>query len=254
MSEKEFTIGVLHEAQVRYNLKKMTEEAARKNNSCNTVSWPYLYAPYFTESEINDQIKSFKEHYHRDMGEHDASFHRMDPEIFRNKVKEVQSILKNTEDPEEVTRLKGELIKLGWNPEVECDESTLIKAKERIVKRYNKELNENCSIIDYTDEKVYNESSLDSRILYMIFFENGHSYACINNIDIRDAGLCEVYSINITNNPGINIRKLIEAYNNTRFDMPANYKAMLGVKSFWHESVKPTIYKIYSGDFSEFKR
>ncbi len=244
-------------AELKYVLNTINEEITRRNIEANTIKWPYLYSPYFVESEIVSAMNILFEHYHRDSQEHDASIHRMDPDVFRNRVKEIQSLIKNSEDPEEILRLKGELVKIGWNPEAEYTVENIIKAKERVVNMYNKEMKRNCLIIDSRGfnptTKVFTESEKQDRsnIINMVFFEDGRIFIGLNEFPKDTSGICEIYTT-IIDNANTNYEAAINEINSTLFDMPTNYKAMKIAKVL-SENKAPinVIRKMYSGLYED---
>jgi hypothetical protein len=242
-------------ADVRYSIKKIHEELINRNMQDNTVIWPYIDAPYFTEEE---RMYYVNEHQHRNNREHYANFHRVDPSIYRNRVQEIQTLMKNTEDPEELMRLKNELIKLGWNPEVECNEANMLKAKKRILNIYNTELNENCVIINSIDEVsnfsnnvLVMESHSDNIPVNIIIFED-HISIQPNNLDCtNESGDCDIYTIYVPES--FNVQQQIVENNNDRIfnKISTNYIAMKVVKEHLNIPYKTIIHKVYTGDISK---
>ena len=114
-------------------IRKMQEVYIRENS----VSWPYSDAPYFTDREAHDILvrEHLVMHRHTDMA-------TPKPTDFRNRIQELQEQLKKTEDEEKRKELYAELIRLGWNPEVDYNAENIVKAKDRIKDQYSKEVNE----------------------------------------------------------------------------------------------------------------
>ena len=184
----------------------------------NKFKWDYIDAPYFTESEI-DYI--LNEHFHRINVNHFTNYHTIDPSNYRNKIKEIQELIKNTEDPKEITRLKMELIKLGWNPEVEVSESNISKAKDRIIRLYTEEMDNTCDIIDFSNNLNLYESYISDidNMVYIKFRENNIIFSNEYNRDISEFD--NVYSFYCEDNHSI-----IESLDYNVFIMDNDYRAM----------------------------
>ena len=113
-----------------------------------------------------------------------------------------------------------ELIKLGWNPEVEVSESNISKAKDRIIRLYTEEMDNTCDIIDFSNNLDLYESYMSDidNMVYIKFRENNiifsNEYGDISEFD-------NVYSFYCENNHSI-----IESLDYNVFIMDNDYRAM----------------------------
>ena len=203
------------------------------------IEWDYIDAPFFTEQEITSILN---ERYHRDHYNHASDYHRTDPSTYRNRIKEIQTLIKNTEDPEEITRLKMELIKLGWNPEVEVTESNISKAKNRVIRLYTEEMNNTCDIIDYSGNYDLYESYASSlggkdKFFYIVLEDNcAMIYKYSNEIMTNSSRVYSVYDeANQLQKQDYN-PMVYNTLNSTLFPMGDDYRAMNVAKDLIKEN------------------
>ena len=203
------------------------------------IEWNYIDAPFFTEQEI---ISILNERYHRDHYNHASDYHRTDPSNYRNRVKEIQTLIKNTEDPEEITRLKMELIKLGWNPEIEVSESNISKAKNRVIRLYTEEMNNTCDIIDYSGNYDLYESYASSlggkdKFFYIVLEDNcAMIYKYNDEIMTNSSRVYSVYDeANQLQKQDYN-PMVYNTLNSTLFPMGDDYRAMNVAKDLIKEN------------------
>ena len=103
------------------------------------VVWEYDYAPFFTDLECVDlqrQIEGVMQ-----LNTNRPNVERTNPQDFKDKIRDLQAQLYKTKDPEEIKKLKDQIILLGWNPEVNFDGSTNAAAKVRLTEAYQGEVN-----------------------------------------------------------------------------------------------------------------
>ena len=249
----------INESQQAYN--KVNELLQRYYEMNNTVKWPYEDAPYFTDKELTKKICIYTENMHRDGNRHYSSFKHDDPSEYRNKVKEIQELIKGTEDPDEIARLKDELLSLGWNPEIEYNAENIEKAKERITNEYNKELHE-FSFMNLSDAEInwYLENAkqappVDLTPVVLCLYENGLDVIQPYKIPVRESKeIVDIYVLSIESTISDEPRELTES---ATFVLPTNLRAARIAKLMYFESgidisyPKPIIQRIYHGPMNE---
>jgi hypothetical protein len=106
--------------------------------------WPYVVSPYFTLPEIKRLRNYYYEQDVQDIslisnlylethpGEIKSNAWRTDYNAWNGKVASLMNDLKTAEDPDEIARIKQDLVNYGWNPEVDFSESNIEKARHRI--------------------------------------------------------------------------------------------------------------------------
>lgn len=129
--------------------------------------WPYLTAPYFTIPEIIKLNNYYYEQPIQDIslisdlflethpGEIKSHSLRSDWGAWHNKVVELMDELKNTDDPDEIARIKQELVNNGWNPEVDYCEANIEKARKRIERIMTEHMNNPASYGISIEETTY---------------------------------------------------------------------------------------------------
>ena len=245
---------------------KMTEIYLQNN----TVHWESDVAPYFTDKEIMGEqlLRHFNEHFHRmGAGDHYSNFYRVDPEIFRNRVEEIQTKMKQTEDPDEIKKLTDALVGIGWNPEVEYTAENAYKARSRVISKYNEELKD-FYFIDCTNLiKYYNETSVNENF-------TGNNFICIT-VTEDNKHSCRINRLEESSTPADyyviymnDISKFNEAtyitfndliLENYPFKIPSNVIAARATRRLYDEAgigakirdKRPIIKKVYSGVFDE---
>lgn len=255
--------NLVEESAVNINKSRAVTELRRRNTINNSVVWPYVYSPYFTESEVNNLL----EHWHRNGTErHYTNFERADPPSYASKIKELQERLKNTEDPEEIYRLKSEMIALGWNPEIEYTDDTAIKAKIRIESMYTRFLNNfkflDCTGLIHTYKEInLNESEIDSYSLpvNIICFEDGETLMQFGDISVNEFNdlmrIAEVYTTYLSKDASLDPSKIKLENDNRVFPLPGNLTAAIIVEQIYEACNvnkyalygMPVIKKIYEG-------
>lgn len=128
----------------KFRADVIQRELAMRHEWKNSIHWQHYtdnngFTPYFTGTEIAAHFYAhpYSEHTLRNSANHHYSnFERVDPDNWRNKIGELQALLKSTEDPDEIARLKDNLVALGWNPEVEYNEESVRYAISRVEFKY----------------------------------------------------------------------------------------------------------------------
>ena len=246
-------------ADIEYSLNKIRNRLNELYLKNNTIKWPYIEAPFFTDTEARKLRNYYLEH-HRTAGEHYSNIHNVDSKTYRNRVQEIQELIKQTEDPEEISRLKNELIAIGWNPEIEYNIEAVVKAKDRIVKKYNKELNE-FFFIDCSDiVSVWSESTSDhnNNAVFIIAYENGNvDVQCGSLIlDENNIEFADIYAFYIDEASEIDTSKF-KYTSEEIFTLPSNLRAARVIKKIYAEfgifigGYRPIIKKFYSGSLKE---
>ena len=248
----------INESQQAYD--KLSELLQKYYEMNNTIKWPYEDAPYFTDKELTKKIGIYTENMHRNSNRHYSSFKHV-PSEYRNKVKEIQELIKATEDPDEIARLKDELLALGWNPEVEYNPENVEKAKERITNEYNKELHE-FSFMNLTDAEInwYIEHAkqappVDLTPVVLCLYENGLDVIQPYKIPVKESKeIVDIYVLSI----GSAIKDEPNVLTETSiFVLPTNLRAARIAKLMYFASgidiayPKPIIQRIYHGPISE---
>lgn len=137
MGEKEFLIE---------NEKKVS----------NLRNWPSIECPFFTDDEI-EQLQGYysptpaHESYHDYFDENGIQAMNREKDnaaykTYGDKVKQLQLQVQNAKDQEEADEFRQQLVDIGWNPEVDYNETTQEMAKQRFTKLTN--YAENISIVD----------------------------------------------------------------------------------------------------------
>lgn len=229
----------------------------------NSVKWNYADAPYFTDREIAEKIGMYSEHFHRDGNRHYSNFQRVDPSNYRNKVKEIQELIKSTEDPEEIAKLKDNLISLGWNPEVDYTPEAVEKAKERITAKYNEELHEftfltQSGIKDgkyYFFKPICEATSIDLIPVVMTLYEDGLNVIQPYKVPIRDSdAIVDIYVLYTESLISDELRVIAEF---SLFILPTNLRAARIAKILYAEAntdisyPNPIIQKLYHGPMNK---
>lgn len=132
--------------------------------------WPYLVAPYFTLPEIVRLNNYYYEQPVQDIelisnlylethpGEIKAHGFRSDYNMWHNKVEELMNDLKLAEDPDEIARIKQDLVNHGWNPEVDFSEANIERARNRIERIMTEHINSPSAYgIDIAKEQTDNQ-------------------------------------------------------------------------------------------------
>ena len=249
-------------------VKEMLLERYEINNSC---IWPYRFAPYFTDKETIAFAGYYNEQYRKPSKTYSAS-QQIEPQDYRNKVKEIENEIERTDDTDEVSSLKNKLVELGWNPEVKYDDETQQKAKERIIKKYEEELHEvfilNCTRdIDTHDRFIlpYDENSVDKSNLSsinIIVYEDGHSNIDIDTIKTLDESdqNIEIYSFFMENfNKDADYGAIKNSIGGSVFVLPGNVIASRIIKNIYEMNsyglgegyIIPIVKKLYSGNINK---
>ena len=228
----------------------------------NTVNWRYSDAPYFTDKEVAQRIGIYTEHFHRDGTRHYSNFERVDPSQYRNKVKEIEQLIKSTEDPEEIARLKDNMLALGWNPEVEYTPENVEKAKERITAEYNKEIQEfnfmNLSVgneVEWYLEHAQESKPVDLIPVVLALYEDGLDVIQPHKVPIKESSTnVDIYVLSVESVTTDEVRVIAEF---STFVLPTNLRAARIAKQLYAEAdtdisyPKPIIQKIYHGPMNE---
>ena len=100
--------------------------------------WPYNECPYFTDKELllfkDYYAESGNESYHDYFDEGYAALNHNEyppKKSWASRINELQNKMNMTEDPEEVDKIKQNILDLGWNPEIPYSAETQSMAKER---------------------------------------------------------------------------------------------------------------------------
>ena len=102
----------------------------------NIPQWKHLYYPYFTEAETQEMMMEGLMTSERSIRKTPT----IDPNQFKTRIKDLETKLKNTEDPDEISNIQHMMKSYGWNPEMEFNETTQELAKKRILDHYANEL------------------------------------------------------------------------------------------------------------------
>ena len=102
----------------------------------NSPRWDHLYYPYFTEAECAEVVLEGLMTSERSIRKTTP----IDPNQFKIKIKDLETQLKATEDPEEIKSIKQTMKSYGWNPEMEFNEASQAMARKRILDHYQAEL------------------------------------------------------------------------------------------------------------------
>ena len=118
------------------------------------LDWPSIECPFFTDEEIEDlkdyYSESGTESYHDYFDETVLSFNNK--KVTHNKsygerIIELQNKLKTENNPEEIDKIKQNLVDLGWNPEIEYTAESQAMARKRFI-GLNSELLPKINILD----------------------------------------------------------------------------------------------------------
>ena len=126
-------------------LNDYLSEVVSDADKYKVLNWPSIECPFFTDDEI-EELKDYynesgSESYHNYFIEGEDTPHKPSGKSYGSRVIELQNQLKITNDPEEVDRIKQNLIDLGWNPEIEYTAETQIMAKNRFIKLMTEKMN-----------------------------------------------------------------------------------------------------------------
>jgi hypothetical protein len=192
-----------------YNL---IQESIKKDNN---IKWPYVTAPYFTYEEV----KQFEGYYHDSptiLSEnwYATNLGNEEQRSWDKKVKELIIRLRIEENPDEINRIKQDLINLGWNPELDYNIENQIKAVNRIEKILNEKNNiltlDITSLIEFYKDSIINESSKSTiKPIHIVLVRgNGILSPLISNVtkgDFSHSAICidndfsKLYSFNMNN-------------------------------------------------------
>lgn len=168
-------------------------EMRKRYDSLNSIKWPYIYAPYFTEQEILEQRGSSITQLQR--GE------LVTITTYPQKIKELELQLKATEDPRDIRKIKNQLIDLGWNPSVDYTAENSIKAKERIEAQYTNQFRDCIYLIDasynlqqYVDQNRTPYNRYNAVIPINIILSENNRYIVAGDID-TDASFEEAVTV-----------------------------------------------------------
>ena len=164
-------------ALVLHEIEKTQYHLAKKHLLENSFDYDYSlsYTPYFTDKEINELL---------DENALQSSTYKliMTPSTVystKNKVIDLQRQLAQTIDPDEIKRIKDEIIMYGWNPEINYEEAPLGKIESRMVEQYEREL-EPYTFIDctslYLPKISLVESASNVQPMFIILTDN-YQYA-----------------------------------------------------------------------------
>lgn len=249
----------MDEADINYATNKVREELLARYNNNNTIHWNYVYAPYFTESEVDN----FLEGYWRSGVIFDDPYPLSNMGEWRKRVEALEDELRGTVDPDQIKRIHAELIALGWNPEVDCNDENIAKARDRITAKYNDDL-KNTLIIDSrkdvdimgANDYSSSKSSIGESMvpINLILYGDGTNRAIIGKIDLHeDENTANIYTV-FAKNP-IKVNEIYTIKN--LFIKPSNYRAYEVIKRICKENAidqtlkRIIIRKIYSGKLSE---
>ena len=139
---------VTEAAEISHREQDLVHLLSEHYQANNTAHWNALYAPYFTEQET--QLFAMKEglmHVERPI----KSMPVIQPNKYKARIKDLETRLKSTEDPEEIEQIQTQMKAYGWDPSLEFNESNQEIAKRRILDHYNDEL-KGFYFIDVTTE------------------------------------------------------------------------------------------------------
>lgn len=104
--------STMDEISNKYYTRRMLENASHEIEAEKEYEWPFIFCPYFTQEEIA-QLQG----YYSDEVYNEAMGTQYNPDSWHRKVMLLQIELKQTEDPDEIKRIKHNMIGLGWDPE-----------------------------------------------------------------------------------------------------------------------------------------
>ena len=131
------TTSVTEAAEVSHceqSLINVLKEHYRQNNEAR---WEYLYCPYFTEQEtqrftITEGLMTSERPI--------KQLTRIQPTSYGKRIKDLETQLRQTEDPEEINKIQSMMKAYGWDPSLEFNEANQALAERRILNHYNQEL------------------------------------------------------------------------------------------------------------------
>ena len=107
-------ITTMDEISNKYYMRRMIENATHAVEAEKEYEWPFLFCPYFSQEEVA-QLQG----YYSDESYYEAMATQYNPRPWHKKIATLQMQLKDATDPEEVERIKQDMINLGWDPESE---------------------------------------------------------------------------------------------------------------------------------------
>ena len=249
-------------------ITKLEEEIQNRYNRLNSVKWEYYYAPYFTENEVKEKLGYFTEKWHREgPGRHYSNYERVDPSIYRNRIQELEELIKSTENPDTLAALKDELIRLGWNPEIECTPDNMIKAATRITNEYANIVSEyffiDCISMVSSVQSIKEQNNLKESVpVFMIVYENTEEYqfGSLNIDSFSDMmNKADIYVVYLNSQISLDPKYLASVMINENrvFNLPSNIRAALMVDELCANGgvcttiERPYVKLLYSGLLAE---
>ena len=147
----------------------------------------------------------------------EATGTQFNPKTWTKKVRDLELRLKTCEDEEEISKIKQDMVNLGWNPEIEFTEENMILARNRFSRIYQEKYCNTISldirplVENYKEDEVIQEANTKEKIypIHIILVkgnsvlsdviqktthgEFSHSALCIDNDFSR------LYSFNMDN-------------------------------------------------------
>ena len=171
-------------AEAKRSADKASSQLKAKQNEMTKIMWPNQYVPYFTVMETQLLMEN--------IGNRDKIMSMSDDEpTKKEKIDDLVTKLKNTNDEEEVKNIKDTLISLGYNPEVEYNEESFLK---RISNAYTKFIKETCDIVDKRtdiDNKHMNATNPKFPSIYISIYEDGN-VVVVTRDDIKKYDLLKI--------------------------------------------------------------
>ena len=261
------TMSVTEAAEVSHKEQELIHTLTECYNTNNKPYWDYIFSPYFTESEC-DQFAIELESMTPENRRINKPMFYIEPNKFKPRIKDLETRLKSTEDPDEIEDIQNQMKAYGWNPEIEFNDANQELANRRLMEHYDEELSqfyfidaisEVASTRDLERPEKYNMASP-----YNIFTCGNITYTGIGDIIDKDIAALNkinktegcIYTIFIENSD-IMYRPTVHwhGYPYVGFDIPSNVMAARTAKALYEFmelpilTKTPIIKKVYEGKF-----
>lgn len=248
-----------------YRYTKLVQTLCEHYTKNNTIQWPYIASPWFTDVELNDLSEHMIIHRVTDQ------IKELDHMNYKNRVQNIQNSIKLSADQEEKDKLEKDLLHMGWNPNIEYNPQNEAFARDRICSEYNKELS-NSIFIDCIAEvnscgvTQINENRYGALTPYhMCIHEsgqfsmvNGYLRLNLNRDNFPKEGNMTIYEIFAEAYPeGVYIDHCSYQPIGGVFPVPEKVIAIREYKNLYHDmghslkGKKPIIKKVYSGPMNQ---
>ena len=225
------TEKIIEDFKYKYGSKIIKEKSIYDYpiNNHRTFNWLLNECPFF----IDEEIEQLRNYYAESTNESYYDYFTIEntntiidsmnldrphnKKSWNSRIMALQNKIKNSSDPEEIDKLKQNLVDLGWNPEIEYTTENQIKAKERYITLMNERVCQ-INIIDihnyiesFSDNNCFTESGKDVlHSISVITVRTGEFFSgmitSITNSDFShsalalDGNFTHLYSYNMKNN------------------------------------------------------